>query len=365
MNEILNVHVVYGGKSAEHEVSLKTALNVLNRMDKRKYNVYPVYITRHGIWRILPRLDHALASTAELETEAGQVDGNAAASMGNWLTRRLAENGPHLVFPVIHGTCGEDGTLQGMLELADVPYVGNGVLASAAGMDKVMMKRIFTGAGIPQVEYEQLLRHEWEQRETACCDALERTIGYPCYVKPANLGSSIGIRRCADRDELLLAIGHAFRYDRKIIIEKEAAGREVQLAVLGNDRPICSVAGEFARGPDFFDYYKKYEAGNLVQRIPAQLAGSLHEQLREYALQAYRLLDGSGLMRIDFFVTDQGEIYLNEVNTLPGFTPISMFPALWEKTDGTTYAELIDKLIGLALERHEQKRKIRYGREDV
>jgi len=363
MNAKLKLYVIYGGKSAEHEVSLVTGLNVMNRLDKSKYDVYPVYITRHGQWRCAQRLKKEIASTDDMVYS--QVAGTPAETLGDWLLDHMSSPEPAVVFPVIHGPNGEDGTLQGLLELLGVAYVGNPVLSSAVGMDKVAMKGLLAGAGILQAEYASFLRHEWEVSQNACLAEIERIISYPCYVKPANLGSSVGVNRCADRRETKLAIEHAFKFDRKIIVEREVVGREVQYAVMGNDEPICSVGGEFIREPDFFDYEKKYMRGNLVQRIPALIAGDVDARLRELALAAYRALDGCGLMRVDFFVTEDGTLYLNEVNTLPGFTPISMFPALWGKTDGTTYSQLLDRLIALAMERHVSKQAIRYGRDEA
>ncbi|GIP33301.1 D-alanine--D-alanine ligase [Paenibacillus sp. J2TS4] len=353
-----NLYVLYGGKSAEHEVSLLTAFTVLNTLDKEKYNVYPIYITEEGIWCSLGLLDHELLDVDELRGSRTGV--SPAASMGELLCKLFSGEGSRVVLPVLHGTNGEDGTVQGMLELMDVPYTGNGVLTSAAGMDKVIMKELFARAGIPQADYLALLHYEWNQEAGRQCQRIEETIGYPCYVKPANLGSSIGISRCENEQELYRAIELAFQYDRKLVIEKEVVGREVQLAVIGNDRPVCSVAGEFLKNREFFDYNKKYKSGQLIQQIPAHLSEEVHDRLRELSIQAFTALDGAGLMRADFFVTDEDEIYINEVNTLPGFTKISMFPALWAKTDGTTYGQLIDKLIELALERHAHKQNRSY-----
>ncbi|MDF2814972.1 MAG: D-alanine--D-alanine ligase [Paenibacillus sp.] len=355
-----NLYVLYGGKSAEHDISLKTALTVINAINKNKYDVHPIYITEQGVWCSYGRVDQAVEHVDSLRMKSS--GGDVAASMGGLWIRYFSGDDPYVVFPVIHGTHGEDGTLQGLLEMQGIPYVGNGVHASAIGMDKVTIKRIFNDAGIPQAKYVPIVRHEWDKGADRCISSIEQKLGYPCYVKPANLGSSIGISRCEDREALLRGIQAAYEYDRKIVVEEEIVGREIQLAVLGNDDPVCSVAGEFEKEPEFFDYSRKYINGNLTQRIPAHISHDVYEQLHGLALKAFRLLDGSGLMRVDFFLTDDNQVYLNEVNTLPGFTEISMFPALWNKTDGTTYPQLIERLIELALERHEQKQLIKYGR---
>ncbi|MFS0724544.1 D-alanine--D-alanine ligase family protein [Paenibacillus sp. 1P07SE] len=347
-----NVYILYGGRSAEHDVSLKTALTVLQAVDKTRYTVHPVYITRDGVWCPPWRVESELREAAQLRRQPAHA--SAAASMGAFLSALDGQDA--IVFPVLHGPGGEDGTVQGLLELAGVPYVGNGVLASAVGMDKLMTKRILEAQGIRQARYEELRLAEWQASAEAALDRLEREIGYPCYVKPANMGSSIGISRCAGREQLRAGIVLALRYDVKLVVECEVVGREVQYAVLGNEQPRCSIGGEFIREIDFFDYDKKYLQGGLVQQIPAVLEPELDEALRSTALRAFRALDGAGLMRVDFFVTDDGFAYLNEVNTLPGFTAISMYPALWQKTDGTPYSGLIDRLLGLALERHQARR---------
>ncbi|MBP1989001.1 D-alanine--D-alanine ligase [Paenibacillus eucommiae] len=358
-----NLYVLYGGKSAEHEVSLLTALTVINMTDKTKYQVYPIYVNPRGVWGSIGKVEHPLASTEDLRCDL--ADCSVAASIGEVLTRFFRPDETNIVFPVIHGTHGEDGTLQGMLEMLNVPYVGNGVLSSAVGMDKVMMRDLFAATEIPQMDYISFIRHEWDEDAQAILNRIEQTIGYPCYVKPANLGSSVGINRCTDPITLDEAIKEAFQYDRKLLVEKEITGREIQLAVIGNDHPIISVAGEFIRDPGFFDYAKKYKNGMLVQRIPADISSNVYAEMSKITRIAYRTLDGSGLMRVDFFVTDNEEIYLGEVNTLPGFTKISMFPTLWEQTDGTTYQQLIERLIDYALKRHKQKQSITYGRDQA
>lgn len=354
------LYVVYGGKSAEHEVSLITAHTVIHALDRHQYDVYPIYINPQGEWFCSGLMVESAEEPDKLRIEGAER--GTAASMGDILSRYLAMEGPKVVFPVIHGTHGEDGTLQGMLEMLDLPYVGNGVLASAVGMDKVMMKECLAGTDVLQAPYRSLLIHEWEGKEADVSRELEETIGLPCYVKPANMGSSVGISRCGTQKELEAALATAFQYDRKLVIEQEIVGREVQLAVIGNDHPVCSVGGEFVREPDFFDFEKKYRNGKLVKRIPAELTEQTEQELRSLALSIYKRLNGSGLMRLDFFVTEHNDCYLNEVNTLPGFTANSMFPVLWEATDGTAYSELLDRLIGLALDKQEQKQKLSFAR---
>mgnify|MGYP002619799373 CR=1 FL=1 len=355
------VVVIYGGRSAEHEVSLTSAMNVINAIDRNDFDCIGVYITRQGAWCHPVKLDRAITDAAELAREPEEP--RVPLSVGNAAVRLFGDPAPKVVFPVIHGTNGEDGTLQGFLELLQVPYVGNGVLASAAGMDKVMTKRVMREAGIPQAAYVSFRLTEWENKPDACCNEAEMRIGYPCYVKPANSGSSIGIRRCTNRRELAGAVEAAFRYDQCVVIEEEIVGREVQVAVMGDDEPVCSIAGEFEREASFFSYDQKYLQGKLKQRIPAQIPDEVGEHIRYLAIEAFKALNGSGLMRVDFFVTDRHDIYLNEVNTLPGFTANSMFPVLWNRTNGMTYPELIRRLIRHALERHSRKRFLRYERE--
>lgn len=370
-----NIFVVYGGQSAEHEVSLITAQTVIQSLDKSRYRIYPVYITATGCWHCSGELteqsDGAGVMRSEVAIDQLTMTGKDLESgtsptpvhtLGSFLQFYEAAEGVKVVFPVIHGTYGEDGTLQGLLEMLQIPYVGNGVLASAAGMDKEMMKHLLADLEISQASHRSMLIHEWNDQEEKRCAELEVFPGFPCYVKPANLGSSIGISCCKNRAELKEALSTAFQFDHKIIIEEEIVAREVQFAVLGNEKPQCSVGGEFVREADFFDFEKKYKSGRLIKQIPADLAPEVDQKLREAALHIYKRLNGSGLMRIDFFVTAENQCYLNEVNTLPGFTVNSMFPALWEATDGTSYGELLDRLIELALQKHADKQSIRWVR---
>ncbi len=269
------------------------------------------------------------------------------------------EDAIDVIFPLLHGPNGEDGTVQGLLELLNIPYVGNGVLASSAGMDKVVMKNIFAEAGLKQAKYASFIRSAWEKDSEIAYEKVEEVLGYPCFVKPANLGSSVGINKCNDREELENAFEEAFQFDRKIIVEENIVGREVEVGVLGNDEPKCSVVGEIVPKKDFYDYKSKYIDGDTALIIPAEMTEEESNVIKRDAIIAFQSLDGSGLTRADFFLTKDGEVYINEVNTMPGFTPFSMFPLLWQHT-GLPYPELIEELIRLAIERHEEKQKIKY-----
>ncbi|PLT27971.1 D-alanine--D-alanine ligase [Peribacillus deserti] len=349
--------LLYGGKSAEHKVSMQTAMAVLKALDLNKFDIYPIYISEEGTWINGPQLTAPAETIKELEykPESGQV------SMDTALT--LRDSGDHqgfdVIFPLLHGPNGEDGTVQGMLELMNLPYVGNGVLASSAGMDKVIMKNIFAQAGLPQVAYVWFIRSGWEKDREASYEKVESEIGYPCFVKPANLGSSVGISKCTSREELEAAFVEAFQFDRKIIVEQGVNAREIELGVLGNDEPQCSVAGEIVPKTEFYDYKAKYEDGDTAMVIPAELDEETYNSLKEQAITAFKSLDCSGLVRADFFLTEEGDIYINEVNTMPGFTPFSMFPLLWKHT-GVEYPELIEKLVQYGVERYEEKQKIKY-----
>lgn len=350
-----NVYVIYGGKSVEHEVSLLSAFSVINSLDKNKYNVYPVYITKDGVWCDLGKLNNTMKNINQLQ----RVGSNSvSASLGEFLSKHFRKTEKNIVFPVLHGTNGEDGTIQGLFEMLNIPYVGNGVLSSAVGIDKVMMKDLFSLGSIPQPKYTSMRLHSWRTNEEQVYKQVEISIGYPCFVKPAKLGSSIGINRCENRKQLKEAIKEAFLYDSKIIVEEEIIGREMQIAVVGNDCPKASVVGEYIQERQFMDYAAKYIDGKLIPIIPAKLSTEISEAMKETALRAFNLLNCCGLVRVDYFVTDQDKYYINEINTMPGFTAYSMFPALWEKTEGTTYSELIEILIRLGFSMHKQKNSI-------
>ena len=367
------VGVMFGGRSGEHEVSLASAFAVMGALDPQRYDVVPIGLDRQGAWLVggaaWPELrvqaDVAIGPGEETRaTPRGVLEVHPAAKLlaardaggfqtepGAWL-RQL-----DVIFPVLHGTYGEDGTIQGLLELVGVPYVGAGVAASATCMDKLLCKRVLAGAGIPQVRYQELRRGAWEADRERSLDRAE-TIGYPCFVKPANLGSSVGISKAHDRAELAAAIDQACCYDRRVILEEGLEGiHEVEVAVLGNDEPEASVCGEIVPCNEFYDYDAKYLAGESEEIIPATLPAAVTEQIRETACLAYTALDIAGLARIDFLVRQSDQaVFLNEPNTLPGFTPISMYPKLWAAT-GRSFESLIDRLLELAVERHEQQRR--------
>lgn len=352
--------LLYGGKSAEHQVSLQTAKAVIQALNLEKFEIHPIFITTDGQWVRGPQLTSPVDNIHALEFKNGdEIVPNALMSA---LTPGSDENvntGYDVVFPLLHGPNGEDGTVQGMLELLNLPYVGNGVLASSAGMDKVIMKNIFAQAGLPQVKYVWSLRSTWQADPEAAYMDVEKELGYPCFVKPANLGSSVGISKCTNREELEAAYKEAFQYDRKIIIEEGVIAREIEVGILGNDHPECSVAGEILPKTAFYDYKAKYEDGDTALIIPADISKEVYAELTDLAIKAFKSLDCSGLVRADFFVTNEGKVLINEVNTMPGFTPVSMFPLLW-KHSGIEYSDLIERLVQLALERHEEKQSIKY-----
>ncbi|MFD2613970.1 D-alanine--D-alanine ligase family protein [Paenibacillus gansuensis] len=354
------LYVLYGGKSVEHEVSLKTAVTVLLSIDESRFEVYPVYITREGLWCTPGHLSKEGLTVERLTAQSAFQD--PARSIGEILSGVMALPGPKVVLPLLHGTNGEDGTVQGLLELLNIPYTGNGVLSSALTLDKAMSKHLTTEAGIPQTRYQVCSYEEWNTDGAAVLHEMEDTIGYPCYVKPASLGSSIGISRCINQEELLIGIREAFSYDRKLVIEREVDGREIQVAVLGNERPLASLPGEFIHDHTFFDYESKYMDKRLAMSIPAKVSDGLTQRIRKLAIRAYQAHGCEGLARVDFFLGEDGELYLNEINALPGFTNFSMYPVMWERTDGTSYSELIEKLIAYAIARHENKQTIRYTR---
>lgn len=359
----INLFVLYGGKSVEHEVSLRTAFTVLNAIDRATYDVYPVYITREGAWRCDGLQEEKPGSMEELASVRGNGEPDqTAASIGGVLLHYFSIPGRKVALPLLHGSYGEDGTVQGLLELLDIPYVGNGVLGAAATLDKDVAKRLLEQAGINQTRYISFGLAEWLEQGPALMERAKQELGLPCYVKPATLGSSIGISRCQNARELAEGIEEAFRYDRKLVIEREIPGREIQVAVMGNDRPLASLPGEFIHRHAFFDFESKYMDKELAMSIPAALPEGVATRIRELALRAYRALGCSGLARADFFLDADGELYCNEINALPGFTGTSMYPVMWERTDGTTYAELIGKLIDYAFMRHADKGTIRYTR---
>ncbi|REK69506.1 D-alanine--D-alanine ligase family protein [Paenibacillus paeoniae] len=357
----IKLFVLYGGKSVEHEISLRTAFTVLGSIDRDKFDVYPIYITQQeGAWCCSGMQEHARTTIEELVMEPEFT--SATESMGSVLLRYVSGEGKKVALPLLHGSNGEDGTVQGLMELLDIPYVGNGVLSAALTLDKVVSKQLLSQAGIRQTDHISFLMEQWNEEGHSLLNRMEKSLGYPVYVKPATLGSSIGISRCEDRAALMQGIEHALRFDRKIVVECEVAGREIQVAVMGNERPLASLPGEFIHRHRFFDFESKYMDKELVMSIPAELPSYTMERIREYAIQAYRVLCCSGLARVDFFLDSDGEIYLNEINALPGFTGTSMYPVMWERTNGTAYSELIEKLIDYAFMRHADRLTVQYAR---
>jgi D-alanine-D-alanine ligase len=397
----LRIGVLFGGKSGEHEISLRSAASILKAIDKKKYEVVPLGITKQGQWVSAGEAERLLAGeTPVLAVENGrgaleaqvsearpgapgssaggktaQAGANGSSAMQLRANAELAQQdgalaqGLDVVFPVLHGTFGEDGTIQGLFELADVAYVGSGVLGSAAGMDKDVMKRLFAAAGLPQTPYVTLLRGEWRAEPKKCVKKIEAALQYPVFVKPANLGSSVGISKVHDRSELAAAMDLAAGFDRKLVIEQGVGGpgvkpRELEVAVLGNDRPEVSVVGEIVPGAEFYDYEAKYLSDASVPIIPAELTKAEVKQIQAMALAAFRACDCAGLARVDFLMEPRtkgkpSRIYLNEINTMPGFTSISMYPKLWEAS-GVRYKELISRLIELAVERQREKAETRF-----
>lgn len=370
MPKKLRVGILFGGRSGEHEISLRSARSILQAIDRRKYEVVELGITKEGRW-LQPGSAHGLLAGSFEMTDA---PGERGLTLAAAAAEPAAGAGVDVVFPVLHGTFGEDGTVQGLFELANVAYVGSGVLGSAAGMDKDAMKRMFAAARLPMTPHVTFLRSEWRGDAKKCTRMLEKTLRYPLFVKPANLGSSVGISKVHDRAELAPAMDLAAGFDRKIVIEQGVGGpgvkpRELEVAVLGNDAPEASVVGEVVPAKEFYDYEAKYElsgADESVSLIPAKLKASEIKRLRAMAIDAFRACDCAGLARVDFLMAPNpgggpAEILLNEINTMPGFTSISMYPKLWDAS-GLPYAKLIDRLIELALERHAEKKATQFAR---
>ena len=351
------IGLLYGGKSAEHEVSLSTAKAVTQALNFEQYEIYPIFITLDGEWLTGQPLTAPIQEVNEL-----QFTSNGKANNVDMFIAKHNEIQFDVIFPLLHGTNGEDGTVQGFLEVLNIPYVGNGVLASATGMDKVTMKQLFEIAGLKQTPYTHFIRSEWLATSDEILGRCEKQLQWPMFVKPANLGSSVGISKATTREELQAAIEIALQYDRKIIVEQGVVGREIEIAVLGNDHPEVSVVGEIRSATDFYDYESKYQDGNTILVIPAEVTESVYETVARDAKAAFKILDCSGLVRADFFVTADNEAIINEVNTLPGFTPFSMYPLMWEKA-GLPYSKLIDRLIELAEERYDLKQQLQYNRD--
>lgn len=384
------VGVIFGGRNSEHEVSLKSARSVMEALDQDRYEIVPIGIDKQGRWlvggdpllaleqaadpRLLnyepqPGVVHSAlplhTSSGRLPDESAHVDATYAAQAAEpdaplISSQARAETTPlqqlDVIVPVLHGMYGEDGALQGLLEIADVPYVGCGVLAASVGMDKGVMKAAFAAAGLPQVPYLLVRRRDWEQQHEAVLDQIEESLRYPVFTKPANAGSSVGVSKCRNRAELAAGLDVAAEHDRRLIIEQGVSPRELEVAVLGNDDPQASIVGEIIPANDWYDYADKYLEGRTQYLIPAPIDAATSDRIREMAVAAFKAIDGAGLARVDFLLDkDSGAIYLNEVNTFPGFTSGSMYPKLWEAT-GLPYPRLLDRLIELAQERHEDRR---------
>lgn len=368
----LRVGVIFGGRSGEHEVSVRSARSVIDAMDAKRYDVVPIGITREGKWlspadatRLLPVETKELL-TKEIISERSQPSALIGDPSSNGLVSRAARREEattahplDVVFPVLHGTYGEDGTIQGWLEMVGVPYVGCGVLASSCGMDKVTMKALFREAGLPVCNYTWFLRKSWDKDRPSVLRRVARQVGFPCFVKPANLGSSVGISRATDKASLEKAIELAARYDRKIIVEEGLNAREIECGVLGNEAPQASLPGEYVihdKVAAFLDYAEKYtDTGHVEFVVPAPLSKSVTARIRRLAVRAFQAIDAAGLARVDFFLRrDTGELLVNELNTLPGLTDVSGFPKMWEAS-GVPFSKVIDRLIELALEQHQEK----------
>jgi D-alanine-D-alanine ligase len=389
----LRVGILFGGRSGEHEVSLLSAASVLKAINKQKYDVVPIGITKEGRWLTESHAERLLAGE-KVPAESGSSlrAGDPQATPGAVVLAKgeavivppvpqahglmpfesAASSGQigidvDVIFPVLHGTFGEDGTIQGLFELADIPYVGAGVLGSATGMDKDIMKQLFAGAGLTIVKHVTILRSQWEKDPKKATKLVESKLKYPVFVKPANLGSSVGISKAHDRKELGPAIEMAAGYDRKIVIEEGVGGkkhkaRELEVAILGNDEPKASTVGEIIPAAEFYDYNAKYIDEGSVPVIPAKISKKQLKEVQGMAVRAFQSVDCSGLARVDFLMDPKnGKLYLNEINTMPGFTSISMYPKLWAAS-GLAYPDLIDRLIQLAMERAAEKKKNRYSK---
>jgi len=345
----VRIALLFGGRSPEHEVSLNSAAAIYRNIDKNRYAVTSIFIDKTGKWR---RVASPLLAPEKLQS-------GPSSSFLPWeglpsLPQRVRAD---IYFPVLHGPYGEDGTVQGLLEMADVPYVGAGVLASAAGMDKAVMKVLFSDWGLPIVKHRVFGEVEWKRSRRAILGLIRKDFPLPLFVKPANLGSSVGISKVSDRADTERAIARAFRYDRKVVVEEGIKGREIECSVLGNDEPRASLPGEVIPFRDFYDYQDKYLDGKTRFRIPADLPASIIREVQRLSVEAYKAVECSGMARLDLFLEDgTGKLYVNEINTIPGFTEISMYPKLWG-VSGIPFGRLVEELIRLGQERHRQKKR--------
>lgn len=350
----LRVGILFGGQSGEHEVSLTSAKGIMEAIDRQKYDIIPIGITKSGHWLTGPDVHQRLLAAATSNQPAMEPQPNDHHA----LTLSMPPTGPlDVIFPVLHGPFGEDGTVQGLLELIDLPYVGSGVIGSATAMDKAICKDVFRAHGLPIVTHRVVLRRQWQADPTRVLAECEAAMSYPMFVKPANLGSSVGIHKVKNRPELQAGLDDAAQYDRKLVIEQGVESREIEVSVLGNDEPIASLPGEIIPSREFYSYAAKYIDQSSELLIPAPLTEDYVELIQQLAVMAFTALDCAGLARCDFLLEkSSGEVFINELNTMPGFTPISMYPKLWAAS-GLTYSELLDRLIELALERHQDKKQ--------
>ncbi|ERK58972.1 D-ala D-ala ligase protein [Gemella bergeri ATCC 700627] len=347
-----NIGIIYGGKSAEHSVSLLTAKSIINAIDKEKYNIFPIFISLDGAWAKGKKI------TKQIENQKELIFSN----FDNDISGLLFENGHKfdLVFPVLHGPNGEDGTIQGLLEIMDIAYVGNNVLSSATGMDKVIMKQLFEAYNLQQLPYVHFIEYTWKNDKEQIVKNINSNLKYPVFVKPANLGSSVGISRCSNEQQLIAGIEEALKFDKKIVVEQGAVdAKEIEVAVMGYNEIKTTDPGEIVNisTTEFYDYETKYTDGQSRMDIPAPINTALYPKFREMAATAFRAISGSGLVRADFFLTKDNEIFINEVNTMPGFTPFSMFPSLWANM-GVSYPEIIEELFTLAKERYSDRQNL-------
>ncbi|MDQ3174876.1 MAG: D-alanine--D-alanine ligase [Acidobacteriota bacterium] len=371
MAKKLRVGVIFGGRSGEHEVSIRSARAVIESIDRRKYDVLPIAISKEGKWlppadaaKLLPPSAHSFLPADYAAQGRGDVailgDPSHQGLISLAPTRRpLASAQLDVVFPLLHGPFGEDGTVQGLLEMANIPYIGCGVLASACGMDKVAMKLLFRQAGLPLGEHIWFLRSQWQSNPASVIRRVVRDIGFPCFVKPANLGSSVGVSKATDKTGLIESVDLAARYDRKIIVEAALEAREIECAVIGNDEPQASLPGEYVvydEAARFLDYTEKYaDTGHVKFVVPAPLSKSMISRIQRMAIQVFKSVDGAGLARVDFFLTRDGQkLLVNELNTMPGLTEVSGYPKMWEAS-GMSFPIVLDRLIELAFERHKDK----------
>lgn len=362
LNKKITVGIIFGGRSGEHEVSLVSAQSVAKALDKKKYELKLIGISKEGRWMVGDTALELLKSGQHLAGKFFLPADPQDNAIINITDKKISSTPVDVIFPVMHGTYGEDGTIQGLLELANVPYVGAGVLGSAVGMDKIIQKNLYANAGLNQTKYFWFLSSGWFLKKNQIIDLIEKKLKYPMFIKPANLGSSVGISKAHNQKELISGIDDAATYDRKVLVEESVENaREIECSVLGNDQPKASVAGEVLSSNEFYDYDAKYIDGQSQLVIPAVLPDEIIKQVKIMAINAFKALDLCGMARVDFLVVKKdNKIYINEVNTIPGFTSISMYPKLWEAS-GLSYSQLLDKLIELALERHAQKNKLNHS----